>query len=55
MTTFCPKCDTELDNFLYNLELRGEDAFFKWEKFECPHCGAKCQVKLEAAFLVEEE
>ena len=54
MTTFCPKCENDIDHYLYNLEL-GERNFFQYEKFECPECGAKLQVKLEASFLVEED
>jgi uncharacterized protein with PIN domain len=54
MTTFCPKCDKDIENFLYELEL-GEKNFFVAEKTECPECGAKLQVKLEASFYVEED
>ncbi len=54
MGTFCPKCEEDIDNFCYELELR-ERNFYEWEKFECPKCGAKLQVKLEASFYVEED
>jgi acetone carboxylase gamma subunit len=52
--SFCPKCDYDIDNFLYQLELE-ERNFFEYEKFECPECGAKLKVKLEASFYVEED
>ena len=54
MATFCPKCDKDIDNYLCELEL-SERNFSEYEKFECPECGAKLQVKLEASFYVEED
>ena len=54
MRDYCPKCEKDIGTFLYELELRDVN-FTEWEKFECPECGAKLQVKLEAHFYVEED
>lgn len=54
MPTFCPKCDEDISNFLYQLELEDKN-FIEFEKCECPKCSAKLLAKLEVSFYVEED
>ena len=55
MRDFCPKCEADITDTLYALELHDDKNFIEFEKFECPECGAKLKVKLEASFYIEED
>jgi hypothetical protein len=55
MRDFCPKCEKDITDFLLDLELYCDKDYIIWTKCECPKCGTKLSVKLQACFLVEED
>ena len=49
---YCPKCDKDIFQAIYNEEIRDFD---NDHKFECPYCGAKLLVSMVWEYHAEED
>lgn len=54
MREYCPKCDKDISQAVYEDWLEGRRGFMEYDDFECPHCNAKLSVTPDVTFYIEE-